>query len=107
MGVKGDKLTDGAAGAAKALTEALAPLGDVTSKKMFGGYGIFEAGKMFALVNSKGVVHLKADDANRQRFEERGATPHGKMPYYEVPAEVMSDSEELRAWAAESIAVSK
>jgi len=28
--------------------------------------GIFESGKMFALVNSQGVIFLKAVDANRQ-----------------------------------------
>ena len=28
------------------------PLGEISSRKMFGGYGIFATGKMFALVSS-------------------------------------------------------
>jgi len=49
MGSKGSKLSAQASQSAGEFVERLLPLGDVSSKKMFGGYGIFEAGTMFAL----------------------------------------------------------
>ena len=48
--------------------EILSPLGDVTTKRMFGGYGIFLDAKMFALVNKAEELFLKADDQNKQAF---------------------------------------
>ena len=62
MGQKGAKLSREAADASQRTVQALAPLGDVSSRKMFGGYGIFEGGTMFGLINSEGEVYLKVDD---------------------------------------------
>ena len=70
---------------------------------MFGGHGIFESGVMFALVDSQGDVYLKVDDSNRARFEDVGAKPHGRMPYRQVPADVLVDGDSLREWAKTSI----
>ena len=39
--------------------KAMTPIGDVRSRKMFGGYGIFESSAMFALVNSLGDLILR------------------------------------------------
>jgi len=64
MGTKDSKLTSGATDSAEGFVGRLQPLGDVTSKKMFGGYGIFESGKMFALVginNDPLRINLKCD----------------------------------------------
>jgi DNA transformation protein len=72
---------------------------------MFGGYGIFESSAMFALVNSQGDLFLKVDDTNRSRFDDAGAKQHGKMPYFQVPSEVMEDSDVLLDWAGVSIKV--
>ncbi|MCK5429463.1 MAG: TfoX/Sxy family protein, partial [Anaerolineales bacterium] len=52
MGKQGDKLTNSSTQAAEDLQRRLSALGEITTKKMFGGYGIFESGKMFALVDS-------------------------------------------------------
>ena len=65
MGEKGAKEGQDAAAIVEQLLRDLAPLGDVSSRKMFGGYGIFEGSTMFALVNSQGELFLKADDSNR------------------------------------------
>ena len=103
MGDKGGKLSQDASAACENVVEILKPIGDVTSKKMFGGYGIFESGAMFALVNSQGQVHLKVDDSNQSRFETAGSEKHGRMPYYQVPAEVLGDDDLLIEWARISI----
>ena len=74
MGQKGAKLIPAATDAAEQLVKRLSVLGEVTSRKMFGGYGIFESGSMFVLVTSNGVAHLKVDDTNVTRFEKAGST---------------------------------
>ena len=85
------------------IIESLQPLGDITGKKMFGGYGIFESGTMFALVNSEGKIFFKVDETNGWRFEEAEADRHARMPYYEVPDAVLLDESLLFEWAKESI----
>ena len=105
MGEKGVKLTQDATDVCDQVVGDLAGLGDVSSRKMFGGYGIFESAAMFALVDSQGGVFLKVDDSNRERFEDAGADKHGRMPYYQVSQQVLDDAEQLRDWARPSIAI--
>lgn len=107
MGQKGAKLTAEATEVAEHLVEQFSKLGVVSSRKMFGGYGIFESGSMFALVTSTGVAHLKVDDSNRARFEKAGSERFGRMPYYEIPETVLKNTRSLRAWASASLAVAK
>ena len=107
MGKKGAKLTGDADAAAAEFTSRVLPLGAISNKKMFGGYGIFEGGKMFGLIDSSGAVFLKATDTNRMRFENAGAEAHGRMPYYRIPEDVMSDDELLFEWVQGAIEVSK
>lgn len=85
------------------LLDDLVPLGDVTAKKMFGGFGIFESGVMFALVDSEGVAFLRLGDGNADRFDAR----HRKMPYGRVPEDVLSDTDRLLTWAEESLQVAR
>ena len=105
MGKKGAALTQKATESCRYVVEALASTGEITSRKMFGGYGIFEGGAMFALVNSDGVLFMKANDSNINRFEEAGSKKHGKMPYYEVPEKVFKDHALFCEWAGVSIAI--
>jgi DNA transformation protein len=105
MGEKGAKLSQDASDICERMVQDLAPLGDVSSRKMFGGYGVFESDAMFALIDSKGGVFLKVDDTNRARFESVGAKKHGRMPYYQPPSEVFEDDELLRDWASASITI--
>ena len=107
MGQKGAKLTPEATALADTLVDKLATLEDVSSRKMFGGYGIFESGSMFALVTSDGIAHLKVNDTNRARFEEAGSERFGRMPYYEIPSSVLKNTRSLRNWARESLAAAK
>lgn len=107
MGKKGDKQTNEAKDEAAALVGALAPLGSVTSKGMFGGYGIFQQGTMFALVDSRGAFHLRVNEDTKREFEAAGGLQHGRMPYFSVPASVRSDQEELLAWAEEAVAIAQ
>ncbi len=105
MGKKGAKLTIAATAAAERLETILANLGEISSRKMFGGYGLYESGAMFALVSSEGEIFLKADDTNRDEFETAGSGKFGRMPYYGLPSELLNDSHALRDWAATSMKI--
>ena len=82
--------------------EMLQPLGDVKSRSMFDGYGVFESGDMFALV-SNDTLYFKADDSNRSRYEDAGSAQFKPMPYWELPAEVLDSEAEVEEWARLSI----
>ena len=58
---------------------------------------------MFALITSEGKIHLKADPSNLKRFEDAGSEKHGKMPYFEVPQNVLKNKQKLHEWARDSI----
>ena len=84
--------------------ELLAPFGEVRSRAMFGGYGIFHEDDMFALISGSSL-YFKIGDANRVAFEEAGSEQFKPMPYYGVPAEVMEDGDDFGEWAVTAIAV--
>lgn len=107
MGESGAKEGPNAAETCEQAVKDLMPLGDVSSRKMFGGYGIFESGAMFALVNSQGDLFLKVDDSNRSRFDDVGSEQHGRMPYFQVPSEVMEDSDVFLEWAKVSLQIAR
>ena len=102
MGQKGDKHTNEAQLTAELLHERLTSIEGITSKKMFGGHGFFHEGKMFAIVDSKGSVALKATGELEQEYLKLGSSKHGKMPYYSLPDQIFQ-SDELITWVRKSI----
>ena len=105
MGIKGNKATTAGAELSRSLALRLEGLGNVTTKAMFGGHGMFQAGKMFALVTSGAELFLKVDDSNRARFTKSNSSQHGKMPYFKVPVSVLMSDEKLMEWAQASVEV--
>ncbi len=103
MGEKGDKLTKDSELMATQLCEKLKSIDGITSKKMFGGHGIFHKGKMFGIVDSKAQVYFKSNKTNQRDFEARGSQRHGKMPYFSIPKEILIDIDELLAWANKAL----
>ncbi len=89
------------------IMDKLAPAGEVKSRAMFGGYGIFNEGLMFALI-SDDVLYFKVNDTNREMYEEAGSSifPHG-ISYWAVPDEVLEDDEKLYEWAGISMAIAR
>jgi DNA transformation protein len=88
------------------LLELLAPLKNVRSREMFGGYGIFKEDLMFGLVADE-VLYLKVDQETIPGYEAQGLGPFvyekkGKkmaMSYYQAPEEAMDSSSDLCEWA--------
>ena len=93
------------------LLEQMQPLGPVTAKAMFGGYGIYIDDLMFALV-ADDVLYLKTIADDLPEFGERGLRPfsytrNGKtfnMSYSEAPAEVLEDADIMQQWGNRAIA---
>lgn len=88
------------------LHEVFQNFGVVTSRKMFGGHGIYHDGIMIGLV-ADDTLYLKADETSKAYFLEKGLSPFEynkgskivKMSYYLAPEEIFDDSEEASHWA--------
>lgn len=107
MGIKGDKNTMDAQLAATALSAKLDSISGITTKKMFGGHGIFHDGRMFGMVDSKANIFFKTNEITRADFEALSAEKHSKMPYYNLPDAIMQDHDNLLIWAQKAINASK
>jgi len=107
MGNKGDKLSQDSVISAEELVTKLSPIGGISSKKMFGGHGIFHDGKMFGIIDSKGRAFFRVNAATASDFEKKGTEQHRRMPYFSIPIEFLETAEELLKWARKSIEVSK
>ena len=90
--------------------EHLAPLGELTSRRMFGGVGLYANGLFFALIDDD-ILYLKGDESLKPDFEAAGAQafdPFGEgkpMAYWSAPAEALDEPDQLVAWARRSLEV--
>lgn len=93
--------------------DLLAPLGDIAAGRMFGGVGFKHNGAQFAML-MRDTLYFVVDDQTRPKYIAAGSGPFSYQKkdrvqevkrYYEVPAEILDDPEQLRAWASESIAI--
>src|SRR5688572_13107980 len=97
------------------LLDLLRPLGEVKARAMFGGWGFYVDGRMFALV-AFDTFFIKADDQNRADFTTRQLAPFryemrpgkwNEMSYYQPPSEAMDDSALLCAWAEKGVCAAR
>ncbi|MEX2465427.1 MAG: TfoX/Sxy family protein [Gemmatimonadota bacterium] len=92
--------------------EQLSRVMPVTTRRMFGGLGVYARGLFFALADDN-VIYFKVGDANRVDFVARGCEPfrpYGDdraMSYYEVPGDVLEDAELLEAWMEKALSVAE
>ena len=107
MGNAGDKLSNISTEIAKRFVEKLNPLGHISSKRMFGGHGVFHRNKMFGMVDSKGKIFLKTDNSIKHYFEAINAPKHSRMPYYQISEHILNKPELLKLWAERSISILK
>jgi DNA transformation protein len=93
--------------------DQLGGIDDVVARSMFGGVGLYAGSVFFAIIH-RDIVYFKVDDKTRPSFVRAGMKPFKPfadrpttMQYYEVPANVLEDAEELTKWAQRAIAVAK
>jgi DNA transformation protein and related proteins len=91
------------------LIDLFTDFGPVTIRRMFSGYGISVDGVNFALALRAGL-YFRADEQNIQQFEAEGSGPFQYQQrktaktvtvnsYWQLPARLFDDSEELALWA--------
>ena len=89
------------------LLELLAPLGPVAARRMFGGVGLFQGGRMFGLI-ARDEVFLKVGDSNRAAYEAAGEAPFSYQTkagrntigsYWRCPPDLLDDADTFRVWA--------
>lgn len=71
---------------------------------MFGGYGLHRGDVFFGIIH-RGRLYFKTDAQTRSPYLEAGMKPfrpNAKQTlksYYEVPVDVIEDTDQLAAWA--------
>ncbi len=97
------------------MQDVLGRIRGVSSRAMFGGHGIYKDGVVFAII-ADGELYFKVDDSNRKDYEAAGSKPFAysakdrklvTMSYWEVPASVMEDPDEVASWVERSVKVSR
>jgi DNA transformation protein len=97
------------------LIDLFADFGPVTIRRMFSGFGISADGTNFALALRDGL-YFRADEQTIPRFEAEGSTPFQYQTraktvtvnsYWQLPARLFYDSEELSVWARAALAAAQ
>ena len=97
------------------LIDLFADFGPVTIRPMFSGFGISADGINFALALRSGV-YFRADEQTIPRFEAEGSRPFQYQTraktvtvgsYWQLPARLFDDSEELAEWARAALAAAQ
>src|SRR4029079_4372117 len=97
------------------LIDLFADFGPVTIRRMFSGFGISADGTHFALALRAGL-YFRADEATIPLYEAEGSQPFQYQTraktvtvnsYWQLPARLFDDSEELSVWASAALAAAQ
>src|SRR6202008_4294996 len=89
--------------------------GPVTIRRMFSGYGISADGTNFALALRAGL-YFRADEVTIAQYEAEGSKPFQYQTraktvtvnsYWQLPARLFDDTEELGSWARAALAAAQ
>ena len=94
------------------LRDQLAPLGYVTTRRMFGKTGVFCEGVMFGMV-TENMLYFRVDSQNRAIFKEAESFPSLNyvkngctidLSFWRAPDRLFDEHDELIAWARAALA---
>ena len=97
------------------LIDLFADFGPVTIRRMFSGYGISADGTNFALALRAGL-YFRADEVTIPQYEAEGSRPFQYQTraktvtvnsYWQLPARLFDDTEELSGWARAALAAAQ
>ncbi len=94
------------------LEQALQPLPDLELRRMFGGVGVYSADAIIGILYEQ-RFYLKTNDSTRTAFVQRESEPlrarSGSVltRYYEVPADILDDEQQLLGWARVALGVAE
>jgi DNA transformation protein len=95
--------------------EQFAPLGLITSRRMFSGAGVYIDGMIVALLFDD-ELYFKTDDTTRPAFEAEGCAPFGYdtkdgrrvlTSYWKAPERLFDEPDEMQAFARAALGVSR
>ena len=93
--------------------EFLQALGPIQTGRFFGGVGISTGALQFAMIMGNSLYFV-VDEDTRKKYEQAGMQPFSYITkkgrvqvrkYFELPEDVLTDSEQLRQWASEALRV--
>jgi DNA transformation protein len=91
--------------------DQLGEVEELRARPMFGGTGLYSGDVFFGIIFSD-TLYLKVNATTRAAYVRAGMKPlkpyqdrPTTMQYYEVPASVLEDREELTKWARQAITV--
>ena len=96
------------------LNDLFSDVDGITSKSMFGGYGYYKNGVIFGMI-ANGKLYFKVNEESKTEYAKYNSQPfiyHGKsgkqvsMGYWELPADIMEDKDELHDWIDKAYHVS-
>jgi DNA transformation protein len=97
------------------LIDLFSDFGPVTIRRMFSGFGISADGINFALALRAGL-YFRADEETIPQFEAEGSKPFQYQTraktvtvnsYWQLPARLFDDPEELSGWARAALAAAQ
>jgi DNA transformation protein and related proteins len=99
------------------LSELFSDFGPVTLRRMFSGFGISVDGTNFALALRAGL-YFRVDEQTIPQFQAEGSKPFQYQQrstakvvtvnsYWELPARLFDDQEELAGWARAALAAAQ
>ena len=97
------------------LIDLFSDFGPVTIRRMFSGFGISVDGVNFALALRAGL-YFRADETTIPQFEAEGSKPFQYQTraktvtvnsYWQLPARLFDDSEDLSVWARAALAAAQ
>lgn len=83
----------------------------ISAKKMFGGFGYYQDGVIFAILADE-QLYFKVGEGNQRDYEKLGCKPftypmkNGRsttLSYWELPAEILEDPEKLPLWIEKAV----
>ncbi len=92
--------------------ELFAGVGDLTTRKMFGGLGIYHKGQIFAIIMSDDTIMLKGQGAMIAKFDalgmsrwtyQREGRAETSMPYWALTEDMLDDPQGTSELAREAI----
>ncbi len=85
-------------------TDLFSDLGQLTTRKMFGGMCLYLDGTVFALMSSDATLYLKAKGTVAQELMANGATQFHNMPYWSLPEAALDDPQKACTLARRTLA---
>ena len=111
--MKKDRSLRSSSGFEAFVLDQLADAGEIVSRRMFGGIGLYDSGVFFGII-ANDTLYLKVDAKTRAAYEARGSSAFAPYPdrpatmqYYEVPVGVLESAPELVRWARDAVAVAR